>query len=152
VNTRYISIAHRQAQNAPARKPVYAACCILLVLFVSPVSLAEPAELGRLFYSSSERTQLERARARNITRIDRAGKLEKFAAPMPAPTRFDGIVIRPDGQSTRWVNGRPEVGTSSVSGLKPGQIRANGKVYEPYQILRPQPPAVAEQAPPRANP
>jgi hypothetical protein len=24
-----------------------------------------------------------------------------------------------------------------VAGLKPGQIRADGKVYEPYQVLRP---------------
>ena len=140
-------IGYCRTQNAWARKPVFAACCILFTLFVSSISLAEPVELGRLFYSSSERAQLEHARARNITRIDRTGKRENPVAPMPAPTRFDGIVIRPDGQSTRWVNGKAEVGPSSVSGLKPGQIRANGKVYEPYQILRPQPPAAAEQAP-----
>jgi len=62
----------------------------------------------------------------------------------PAAVRFDGIVIRSDGTRTRWVNGQPQVGASGVAGLKPGQIRADGKVYEPYQMLRPSPaPAIA---------
>lgn len=55
----------------------------------------------------------------------------------PAPLRYDGVVIRSDGTTTRWVDGKPQVGASGVAELKPGQIRANGKVYEPYQVLRP---------------
>jgi hypothetical protein len=31
--------------------------------------------------------------------------------------------------------------------MKPGQIRADGKVYEPYQVLRPAAPANKESAP-----
>jgi hypothetical protein len=63
--------------------------------------------------------------------------------------RFDGIVIRSDGSGTRWVNGRPQTGTAGVADLKPGQIRADGRVYEPYQVLRPGPePATAKEASP----
>ncbi|MBT9568023.1 MAG: hypothetical protein IV085_06965 [Thiobacillus sp.] len=112
----------------------------MLLLFVTGPCLAAPADLGRLFYTAPQRAQLENARTRNVTRLGTGKPVMPAAAPAPAPKRFDGIVIRSDGTATRWVNGQPEVGPSSVPGLKPGQVRANGKVYEPYQIVRPQPP------------
>lgn len=124
---------------------------IPLSLLASPASQAEPIELGRLFYTPAQRAQLESARARNLTQ--RASPKQPQAIRAPAPLRFDGVVIRSDGKSTRWVDGKAEVGASSVTGLKPGQIRANGKVYEPYQVLRPQlssptaEPAMKETAP-----
>lgn len=124
---------------------------ILLSLLASPASQAEPIELGRLFYTPAQRAQLESARARNLTQ--RTSPKQRQAISTPAPLRFDGVVIRSDGKSTRWVDGKAEVGASSVNGLKPGQIRANGKVYEPYQVLRPQlssptaEPAMKETAP-----
>lgn len=103
------------------------------------MALAEPVEIGRLFYTPAQRAQLETARARNITqRIQSNNPSESDR--VPAPQRFDGVIIRSDGKTTRWIDGKPEVGPSSVQGLKPGQIRANGKVYEPYQVLRPTPP------------
>jgi hypothetical protein len=89
---------------------------------------------GRLFYTPEQRAQLEAARARNVTQVRQAGSEDG-----PPAVRFDGLVIRSDGAGTRWVNGRPQVGTSGVADLKPGQIRADGKVYEPYQMLRPSP-------------
>ena len=102
---------------------------------------APPADPGRLFYTPAQRAQLEGARVRNVTQ-------DKQAAPdvAPPPMRFDGMVIRSDGKGTRWVNGRPQVGASGVADLKPGQILSNGKVYEPYQVLRPSPaPALAKE-------
>ncbi|MDP1863863.1 MAG: hypothetical protein Q8K52_08160 [Thiobacillus sp.] len=117
---------------------------IPLSLLASPISQAEPIESGRLFYTPAQRVQLESARARNLTQ--RASPKQRQNISAPAPLRFDGIVIRSDGKSTRWVDGKAEVGTSSVTGLKPGQIRANGKVYEPYQVLRPQAPSPIEPA------
>jgi hypothetical protein len=100
---------------------------------------------GRLFYTPDQRDQLESARTYNITQL--AGK-NKGGSPdgAPAPLRFDGMVIRSDGKTTRWVDGRPQAGASGVAGLKPGQIRADGRVYEPYQVLRPRPAAPAEPA------
>ena len=106
--------------------------------FAAPSSPDLP---GRLFYTPAQRAQLEAARARNVTRINQA-----TPAAGPPPLRFDGMVIRSDGKTTRWVDGKAEVGASSVTGLKPGQIRANGKVYEPYQVLRPQAPSPVEPA------
>jgi hypothetical protein len=97
--------------------------------------LANPvSDPGRLFYTPEQRAQLEAARGRNVTQT-------KQAPPTvtPAPLRFDGMVIRSDGKATSWVNGQPQVGATGVKGLKPGQIQAGGKVYEPYQLLRPSP-------------
>ena len=132
---------------------VWRAFMMLLVplsILTSPLCLAEPVEPGRLFYTPAQRTQLETARARNVTQIARPKQDVPVSAS--APIRFDGVVIRSDGQSTRWVDGKAEVGTPSVKGLKPGQTRANGKVYEPYQLLRPQSPTPLEPAAKEAAP
>jgi hypothetical protein len=102
---------------------------------LSGACLANPVtDPGRLFYSPEQRAQLEAARDRNVTQT-------RQAPPnvTPAPLRFDGMVIRSDGKSTSWVNGRPQVGATGVKGLKPGQIQADGMVYEPYQVLRTSP-------------
>jgi hypothetical protein len=115
---------------------------LLATLGVCGTSLA--ADPDRLFYTPAQRAQLEAARARNVTQVRPAG-----AAVGPRPVRFDGMVTRSDGKGTSWVNGQPQVGASGVAGLKPGQIRADGKVYEPYQVLRPSPTApVAEEPAP----
>jgi hypothetical protein len=112
---------------------------LLATLGVGGASLAaSPADPGRLFYTPAQRTQLEAARARNVTQVRQAPSVIA-----PPPLRFDGMVIRSDGTRTNWVNGQAQVGASGVTGLKPGQIRANGMVYEPYQVLRPVPPSPA---------
>ena len=100
---------------------------------LSGACLANPVtDPGRLFYTPEQRAQLEAARDRNVTQTRQASP-----TVTSAPLRFDGMVIRSDGKSTSWVNGRPQVGATGVKGLKPGQIQADGKVYEPYQVLRP---------------
>lgn len=113
---------------------------------------AQTDAIGRLFYTPEQRALLEQARVRKITQLGepaRAPAASPAAPAVPAPRRFDGVVIRSDGQATRWVDGRPEVGPSSVTGLKPGQTRARGKVYEPYQIVRPQPALPEDEGPSR---
>jgi len=108
-------------------------------LCLSGVSLAAPVEMGRLFYTPAERAQLESARAHKLTGSSPSGKPDSPSS-LPPPLRYDGVLMRSDGKTTRWVDGKPQVGTPGVAaGLKPGQIRANGKVYEPYQVLRPTP-------------
>lgn len=133
-------------------KPVrnrWSRACTVLFFSVSPClcgsGLAAQDLSGRLFYTPEQRAQLEAARTRNVTQPRQQASTEAE----PPAVRFDGLVIRSDGAGTRWVNGRPQVGTSGVAGLKPGQIRASGKVYEPYQMLRPtQEPATAKDTTP----
>lgn len=99
---------------------------LLLTLGLEGGCLA--ADPGRLFYTPAQRAQLEAARANPVTATAKT-------APGVAQ-RFDGLVIRSDGASTSWVNGRALPDAAGVAGLKPGQIRADGRVYEPYQVLR----------------
>lgn len=96
---------------------------------------------GRLFFTPAQRAQLEAARARNPM-LPGPGQ-QAIPDGAPPPLRYDGVVMRSDGTTTRWVDGRQQRNGASVSGLKPGQIRANGKVYEPYQVLRPEPAGTA---------
>jgi hypothetical protein len=115
----------------------------LLALFSWSVSAAPvvSVEPGRLFYTPAQRAQLEDARARHVT--PSATRHPSHAPVATPPQAFDGEMIRSDGQATRWVNGKAQRGATGVTGLKPGQIRADGKIYEPYQLLRPAPPAGA---------
>jgi hypothetical protein len=112
---------------------------VALSMSAGPCAAADP---GRLFYTPAQRAQLEAARSRNVTQVKPASP--EFAPPHPV--RFDGMVIRSDGLTTRWVDGKAQTGSSSVADLKPGQVRAGGKVYEPYQVLRPTPSAAAGPA------
>jgi len=142
---------HRGTEkNNPIRHGVVYACSVWifsvsLCLCGSGFAAASSPDLpGRLFYTPAQRAQLEAARARNVTQVRQA-----VPDVAPPPVRFDGMVIRSDGKTTRWINGQPQAGASGVAGLKPGQIRADGKVYEPYQVLRPSPAApVAEEPTP----
>jgi hypothetical protein len=117
-----------------------------LSLCIGGPGLAAAPELGRLFYTPAQRAQLESARAHRVTQFVDQSK------PASTPLRYDGVVIRSDGQTTRWVDGKAQAGTAGVADMKPGQIRAGGKVYEPYQVLRPGPagpagPGIKESAP-----
>jgi hypothetical protein len=109
-------------------------------------SLAASSDPGRLFYTPAQRAQLESARTQTVTPL---GSQSKRGLPdsTPPPLRYDGMVIRSDGKTTRWVDGKPQRDGSDVSGLKPGQVRADGKVYEPYQVQRPVSPAPAVKEP-----
>ncbi len=124
--------------NQHTVRRIHTSVLLLVTLGMYGASLA--ADPGRLFYTPDQRAQLENARIHHAT-----GK-PGWSDSAPAPLRYDGVVIRSDGKTTRWVDGKAEAGASSVKGLKPGQIRADGKVYEPYQVLRPAPSSPAEAA------
>lgn len=106
---------------------------------------------GRLFYSPAQRGMLGKARVNQVTEMPKT----HAAAPTPqapSPVSFDGILTRSDGVSTHWINGRAHVGRTSaeVRNLKPGQTRAERKVYESYQVLRPTPSVITlPPVPPR---
>jgi hypothetical protein len=119
----------------------FVATGLAMLSLCAGTSLASPAELGRLFYTPAQRDQLENARAHNVTQVASHPKRPSS----PPPLRYDGVLMRSDGQTTRWVDGKAQVGPAAgVADLKPGQIRAGNKVYEPYQIVRPTPSNPAE--------
>jgi hypothetical protein len=118
------------------RRVIVPILLVALGIWAGPCAAADP---GRLFYTPAQRAQLEAARSRNVTQVKPAASESESVSAPPPPVHFDGMVIRSDGQTTRWVDGKAQVGPSSVADLKPGQIRAGGKVYEPYQVLRPTP-------------
>lgn len=134
----------RPGQRARAKRGWHMRSGIwMLALYLGGIGtgIAAPTDPGRLFFTPAQRAQLEAARARNATSSGPGHPLSTDSAP--APLRYDGVVIRSDGSTTRWVDGKAQRDGSAVSGLKPGQIRANGRVYEPYQVLRPRPPEPA---------
>lgn len=116
------------------------AACLIALLAAGPAWATDPAA-GRLFYTPAERAQLESTRARGMVR-------KTDGAPGAAEAvRYDGLVVRSDGQRIRWVNGKAQLDAAGVEGLKPGQIRAGKRVYEPYQVLTPTQQAVKKETP-----
>lgn len=65
----------------------------LLTIFFATATHADT--LGRLFFTSAQRAQLEREQAQVITADDK---------PISTPS-LDGIVQRSDGARTVWING-----------------------------------------------
>ena len=88
---------------------------------------------GRLFYTPAQRVMLNDARSHKVTALQQSS-----APPESAPVSLDGVLTRSDGVATHWVNGQPHVGQPAphIRSLKPGQTRAQQKVYEPYQLQR----------------
>ena len=70
---------------------------------------AEPPTLGRLFFTPEWRANIERQRelADRQTRTHESGAL-----------RLDGVVMRSTGQSTAWINHRPQSGSDSGTHLE----------------------------------
>jgi hypothetical protein len=79
-----------------------------------PFAVAADPPVGRLFFTPAERAALENARRRNI----RAEELAAEAAKRPAVPRarsvtLSGVVLRSDGESFAWVNGKSVEGHTS---------------------------------------
>jgi hypothetical protein len=121
----------------------------LLLLVLSPV-LAQAQELGRLFFTAEQRTNLD---ARRKARVPDKPAAVVVAAPV---TRVDGFVKRSSGPTTVWINGEsvgdtapeaPRIDSGRTAGgavsitvgegdrrvrLKPGETldRGNGEVRD----------------------
>lgn len=125
------------ARRTRWRRAALGGCALALWIGHVSAGMAAADDPGRLFITPAQRAQLEAARARNPNPAGPGVQAASDSAP--APLRYDGVVIRSDGQTTRWVDGKAQRGSSAVSGLKPGQIRADGRIYEPYQVLQARP-------------
>jgi hypothetical protein len=106
---------------------------VLILVTLLACSTASQAELGRLFYTPQQRQGLENARVQNRSVAGPA------SATTTQPLTYDGIVLRSDGRSTRWINGKQQSGnsyalTTQGKTLKPGQTVVGGSVYEPHGI------------------
>lgn len=123
-------------------------CLLPLVGAVDRGAMAAPGKPlpGRLFYTPAQREMLVNARTHKVTEIPKS-----VAPPVVSPMRFDGMIMRSDGVTTHWINGRPHVGRPSLPNLKPGQTRAQQQVYEPYQLQRPSETLPRLQTPPPAS-
>lgn len=132
------------ANPSQARHVLRALMAAGLMPLLLGAAAPQPAELERLFYTPAQRAQLQASRSHSPSAHAQANQPGAPDAA-PAPVAFDGVLIRSDGKTTRWVDGKAQIGTSGISNMKPGQIRANGKLYEPYQVLRPQPAANSEK-------
>jgi hypothetical protein len=87
---------------------------LALVLLAAPV--ADAQELGRLFFTPSQRAALD---ARRKARVP-----DRPAAPVVASpaTRLDGYVKRSGGPSTVWVNGESITESGSEARIGPNDV------------------------------
>lgn len=92
---------------------------------------AAPASIGRLFFTPSERAQLDIAR---MQRKPAALAATASAEPVEAPpttqvVTYGGIVRRSDGKSMLWINNRLVDEKDALSGLSlKGKVRSDGAV------------------------
>jgi hypothetical protein len=81
------------------------ACAVLLAL--APAAPAQDVPVGRLFFTPAERTALEDARRRNIRAEALAAEADKRPQkPRARQVTVTGVVLRSDGESFAWVNGK----------------------------------------------
>jgi len=92
------------------------------------VCAAQP--VGRLFYSPSERTQLDAIRTQKPTpQQATAAAPPQEARPTTQTITYSGIVRRNDGKSTLWLNNKPVDEKDALSGLAvTGRVRPDGAV------------------------
>lgn len=145
---------------------------LLLLSIVQIVQAADPAPIGRIFFTPEQRAQLD------TLRTQKAVASQVRDEPIPENVTYNGIVRRSDGKTTVWVNNEAMtdaelrvkqsiVGRVDSSGrillqapqatgtalqLKVGQSAEllSGKIDETYAAPRPAPvvkakPAVTEK-------
>jgi hypothetical protein len=105
-----------------------AALVVALLALAPPMARAEPG-IGRLFYTPAERGTLEDARRRNIRAEQLAAEASKQpAAPRSRDVTVSGVVLRSDGESFAWVNGK------SVEGRTEDGLRVR-HTAQPNRVL-----------------
>jgi hypothetical protein len=106
-----------------------------LLLVFATSAVAEDG-LGRLFFSPSDRTRLDAQRAEAIANSNRPKPVVTEApavvAPSPRTVTLNGIVRRPDGEATVWINGKAIDAVAKGSPVQPGSLgRAEAGVRLP---------------------
>jgi len=91
---------------------------------------ASQVPFGRLFFTPTERAQLDIARAQRKPATATAAAPEPVEAPPTAQTvTYGGIVRRSDGKSMLWINNRLVEEKDALAGLSlKGRVKADGSV------------------------
>lgn len=106
---------------------------LILLIACLPIlaTAAEPAQLGRLFLTPSERAALDivRQNSRPPERIVTSASIDEndgaSTPPTPPIVTIQGYVKRSDGKGTVWVNGQPLQEKSVSSNLEVGRLQGN---------------------------
>ncbi len=101
--------------------------CIALAAAIAPAAAAD-APLGRLFFTSAQRSSLDTARSQRSRATLSAEKNEE-AAPVPEVITYGGMVRRSDGKTTVWINNRAMHDNERPDGATlVGRVRPDGGV------------------------
>lgn len=100
---------------------------IAIVALAALTAGAHAATFGKLFFTPSERAQLDQARAQKQRP---AVKSEEAPAPAaPQVMTYSGVVRRSDGKSILWLNHRPVEESEALSNLSvAGRVSPSGAV------------------------
>jgi len=114
---------------------------MIIRLFVVLFSLAGAASAveieGRLFFTPTQRAQLDLLRAQKVRQPPQASEDESAAAPAPEVITYGGIVRRSDGKSTVWLNDRPISDRAKAADAGIGRLRNDGAIMlKPPQAER----------------
>lgn len=91
--------------------------------------LARPAQLGRLFYTPTERAQLDLARMQKKPATQAAAAEPVEPPPVPQVVTYGGLVRRSDGRQMLWINNRLVDEKEALAGLSlKGKVRPDGAV------------------------
>lgn len=96
---------------------------LLLLAIVQIVQAADPAPLGRIFFTPEQRAQLDTLRTQKTV----ASQVRD--EPIPENVTYNGIVRRSDGKTTVWVNN--EAMTDAELRVKQsivGRVDRNGQI------------------------
>lgn len=109
---------------------------IAALLMVFAVSAVAEDGLGRLFFSPSDRTRLDAQRSEAIANANRPKPVVTEApaevVPSPRTLTLNGIVRRPDGEATVWINGKAVDAVAAGSPVQPSSLgRAEAGVRLP---------------------
>jgi hypothetical protein len=95
----------------PARRPAgtarrVAAAAGALAVMLPAAAAAQGSELGRLFYTPQQRTELDKRRVSNVP-----AQAEAAPVVQQPNVTLNGYVGRSSGKTTTWVNGVPQYDT-----------------------------------------
>jgi len=95
-----------------------------------PVKSLKTESLGRLFFTPTERAQLDIARMQKKTAPDAAAAAPAAEPPsIPQTVTYGGIVRRSDGKAMLWINNRLVEEKEALTGLNlKGKVRPDGAV------------------------